>query len=140
MSITPKKPCRRCHRALTTTTYCITCQPIVDARQKATSQKYDDRRGKTAARGYDAQWNKVRLQAKAEGMWVCQCDRCSAMERTKVVTKPDPVHHIKPIETHPELRLEMSNLVSMTRVCHEATHRRFIDKEFEEWERGKIEL
>ena len=131
----PQKPCNRCKKNLTRGKYCSTCQPIIDANKKVQGQIYDTRRGKTAARGYDAQWNKIRIQAKAEGMWVCQCDRCKAMGRIKAVTKSDPVHHIKPVDKYPGLRLELSNLVSMTRVCHECEENRKIDRDWEDWQR-----
>jgi len=34
------------------------------------------------------------------------------------VTIAEDVHHIKPIRTHPELRLVWDNLMSVCRECH----------------------
>lgn len=32
------------------------------------------------------------------------------------------VHHIKPVDQHPELRLDWDNLRSLCRACHEKRH------------------
>ena len=96
----------------------------MEAKEKAKAQAYNESRGTTAERGYDFRWQKVRIQVKANGMWVCQCDRCKELGRVKAVTMSDPVHHIKPIDQYPGLRLSLSNLVSMTRRCHEVLHGR----------------
>ena len=124
MADKPNKPCNRCHKNLTREKYCETCKPIIEAQEQAKAKQYAESRGTTAQRGYDAKWQKVRIQVKANGMWVCQCDRCKELGRVKAVTMSDPVHHIKPIDQYPELRLEPSNLVSMTRRCHEILHGR----------------
>ena len=107
----------------------------MEAKEKAKAQAYNESRGTTAERGYDFRWQKVRIQAKEAGRWLCQCSRCVAMGRIKKVGKSDPVHHIKPVDKYPGLRLSLSNLVSMTRHCHEVEEGRAHDFEFERWER-----
>ena len=70
------------------------------------ARAYDRRRGKTAARGYDGTWRKLRLMVLREQP-LCACGR--------VATEVD---HIIPIAKAPELRLEMSNLQAMCKSCH----------------------
>ena len=138
MPITPNKPCRACKQILVKEeAYCPACMTKAQTREKAISQRYDTRRGTTAERGYDAAWNRARTERKESALWLCECDRCLAMGRTKVIAPSDPVHHIKPVETHPQLRLVQSNLRSMTRFCHEVEEGRARDREFEEWSEGE---
>lgn len=73
-----------------------------------------DHRQSAAARGYDRDWQRLRdAYLKAHPL----CERCGK-------EPADTVHHIKPVETHPELRLVWENLESMGRVCHEQFHGR----------------
>lgn len=132
----PKKPCRSCKQVLTKETYCPVCFTKFQSRQKATRQQYDRRRGTTAGRGYDADWQKVRLERKVLAKYLCECDRCKAMGRVRAVTMSDPVHHIKPVETHPHLRLDINNLRSHARICHEVEEGRARDLEYEQWKRN----
>ena len=46
------------------------------------------------------------------------------------------VHHKKPVETHPELRLDHSNFQSMAHDCHEVEEGRAIDREYEAFKMG----
>lgn len=106
----PKKPCTYpgCPE-LTTGGRC-------DRHKRQASRKYDKERGTSGERGYDATWQKVR-EMKANQDPLCQ--ECLKTGRTVPL---DKVHHIKPIETHPELRLVMENLRSLCTPCHEAEH------------------
>lgn len=104
----PARPCRRCGQP-THDTYCDECQ----------ASKSDDRRS-AAKRGYDRRWQVLRARKLAVDP-LCECDRCTSAGRT---TPADTVHHIKPVDDYPELRLAWSNLLSMARVCHEREHGR----------------
>ncbi len=59
MALSPKKPCLRCRKNLTTLTYCATCMPIVEARKKKENQEYEKKRGSSRERGYDSAWQKA---------------------------------------------------------------------------------
>lgn len=68
-------------------------------------------RGKTAERGYDGAWQKLRLY-KLQQDPICEmkthCNGAAAVE----------VHHRIPIRFRPDLRLVMSNLQSACKPCH----------------------
>jgi 5-methylcytosine-specific restriction protein A len=129
----PYKPCKRCRkRTRNTGGYCDNCQARRDKTVKAQSKTYDRKRGSSASRGYDRQWQKVR-GIKLDRCPLCECSRCKAMGRVKAA---DTVHHIKPVETHHHLRLVDSNLMSMAHQCHEVEEGRRRDYEFEKWQRG----
>lgn len=76
-------------------------------------RQYDKKRGTSGERGYDATWQKVR-EMKAN-----QNPLCEECLKNGIVKPLNKVHHIKPIETHPELRLVMENLMSLCNECHE---------------------
>lgn len=46
---------------------------------------------------------------------------CKNCLRQKKFTAATEVHHLEPIEEHPELALELSNLESLCWDCHEKT-------------------
>lgn len=75
--------------------------------------EYDASRGNSGERGYDGQWQKVRA------MKLSQDPLCEAHLKQGSVVAATMVHHIKPVETHPELRLVMDNLMSLCNPCHE---------------------
>ena len=101
--------------------YCPKCLPTEKTRHKAKTKEYEQDRGTSYERGYDLAWSKLR-KYKLKVSPLCECPDC--MAGTKRVKSADMVHHIEPIETHPELRLVMSNLLSMARACHEREHGR----------------
>ena len=80
----------------------------------------------SSARGYDSAWRKVRdRKAKQSPL----CERCLKVGRyipikERVDGKPGVVHHIKPVDKFPELRLSMENLESLCWMCHEVEHGR----------------
>lgn len=47
------------------------------------------------------------------------CQPCLKMQR---VTAANTVHHIKPLEEHPELALDIDNLESICPSCHNKEH------------------
>ncbi len=61
-------------------------------------------------------WKRARMQALNRDHWLCQ--ECLRQGRVRTAKE---VHHLKPLELYPELGLELSNLESLCRECHEAT-------------------
>ncbi len=61
-------------------------------------------------------WRRVRQLALHRDHYLCQ--ECL---RNKRITNATEVHHLEPLEVHPELALELSNLESLCWDCHEAT-------------------
>jgi 5-methylcytosine-specific restriction enzyme A len=118
MPVTPKKPCRKCKRVLTIETYCPVCGPVIEQRKKLSAGKYDSKRGNSAQRGYDADWLFIRSKKINKDSL---CEVCLKSKKFIIATL---VHHIKPIETHPQLRLTLSNLQSVCISCHEIIHKR----------------
>jgi 5-methylcytosine-specific restriction protein A len=104
------KPCTHqgCHKL-------TTGGPCEEHRRKE-RQRYDDNRGTSTERGYDAQWQKVR-RVKLNSDPLCEVHT----ERGYVVVAV-LVHHIKPVSEYPELRLVKSNLMSLCNECHEEIH------------------
>ena len=117
----PRRPCpgkgpryRRCQNLIDGNEACCPeCKPY----EKKATKRYDQQRGNSGDRGYDAAWQKVR-EGKASRNPLCE--RCL---RNGNIHALDVVHHIKPIETHPELRLVMDNLESLCTACHEEEHK-----------------
>ena len=96
--------------------YCPECKGAERARQRAKTKEYDKLRGTATERGYDAAWRKLRAY-KLKISPLCACPDCqNGLIRVK---SANTVHHIKPVHTHPHLRLRLDNLLSMTRECHE---------------------
>jgi len=113
MPATPSRPCRRCKRVLTTETYCPDCKAIVTKKR----QKQDTRLP-ASKRGYDWQWSKVRKMKLSINPL---CEMCLKEGRA---TAADTVHHIVEVEQDPSLRLDLKNLMSLCRDCHEKIHGR----------------
>lgn len=61
-------------------------------------------------------WKRARMQALNRDHWLCQ--ECLRQGRVRTAKE---VHHLKPLELYPELGLELDNLESLCRECHEAT-------------------
>lgn len=131
----PSRACQRCKtRHNNTGVYCDACMERKQTAAKDRVRRYDLERGKTTARGYGADWRKVRT-AKLAMTPLCECDRCRKMGRVLVA---DTVHHIKTVERRPDLRLSASNLKSMSQRCHEAEHGREKDFDYLEWQRRGV--
>jgi len=82
-----------------------------------------DNRPNSSSRGYDHHWQKVRAIKVAKDPF---CERCLKKKpklyvpiKVKTSGRYGVVHHIKPISTHPELRLVLDNLESLCFICHE---------------------
>lgn len=74
----------------------------------------DCRRGSSTARGYGADWQRLRLQVLAEEPL---CRFCAEQGKVTAATEVD---HIVPIRLRPDLRLERSNLRSLCKPHHDA--------------------
>lgn len=111
MPFAPNKPCAKCKRKLA-----VPGSPYCKAHQNHSKKQHDIRRGSAAARGYDAEWRKVRA-AKLRETPLCECKYCK--KRPEVVKRATMVHHDKPVADFPELRLVWENLESMANDCHE---------------------
>ncbi|MDI9456823.1 MAG: HNH endonuclease [Bacillota bacterium] len=62
-------------------------------------------------------WRKVRAVALARDHHLCQ--HCLKRGRLKTA---ELVHHIKPLETHPDLGFTLDNLLSLCNACHNRVH------------------
>jgi len=62
-------------------------------------------------------WRHKRRYILQRDKYLCQ--RCL---RSGVLTPATLVHHIKPLEDHPEYSLDDKNLVSLCNTCHEQVH------------------
>lgn len=81
--------------------------------EKQRKAKADAARPSAAARGYDTDWRNLRA------------DHLKRQPNCVVCGKPgDTVDHIKPVRTHPHLRLDPANLQTLCRHHHSSTVQR----------------
>ena len=66
-----------------------------------------------------SKWRKKRETILRRDNYLCQ--ECKRYGKT---TPAQTVHHIYPLERHPELALVSANLVSLCNECHERMHDR----------------
>lgn len=83
-------------------------------------------RESSTSRGYDRAWRKVRAYKIKLNPF---CERCFKLGKiVPIQIKTDGnfgvVHHKKPVEQFPELRLLIDNLESLCWRCHEIEHGR----------------
>ncbi len=84
-----------------------------------TDATYERHRGSARDRGYTVAWEKVR-RAKLRLKPVCE--RCEREGKTKAATV---VHHVQELNGMDDPgRLQMDNLESLCRGCHERIHGR----------------
>ncbi len=126
---TPLKPCRKpgcrtLHR---------NANGFCDKHDKEQQQKRNDNRPPAHKRGYDWEWHKFRNRF-LEQHPLCECSRCQEMGRLRVA---DIVHHIQSVDVRPDLKFEETNLVAMSKSCHEAEHGRKRDFEYEKWQKDE---
>jgi len=123
MPETPNKPCLKCKKNLTTSTYCPACQSIQDTKKQSYRQD-QDKRPSSRARGYDTAWERLR------NWYLKQNPLCIDCQGAGVIRPAVVVHHIIPVEDDPSKRLDMDNLMSLCRDCHEIRHQRKRGKGF----------
>lgn len=87
-------------------------RPAHQRSPKQAQHAYDQQRGKTAARGYGRDWQRLRRAFLTKFPLCRMCE-----ERGKVVVA-DLVDHIVPVKRAPNLRLVESNLQSLCTACH----------------------
>ena len=113
---------------------------------KAKHKRIDERRGSAHARGYDAAWSQLRIQAFIRDGWHCvQCGwepdlvryyrdgnlglppTATMLDILRIRYNAGQEHldadHIIPFGRRPELRLVLSNLQTMCSTCHKAKSR-----------------
>lgn len=76
---------------------------------------YREKSAKTSARGYGADWRKVRLQAMQRANWLCE--DCLAKGIVRPATDG---HHVEKITDAPEKRLDVGNVRCLCKACHDA--------------------
>jgi 5-methylcytosine-specific restriction enzyme A len=86
--------------------------------------------------------NWKRLRSKAMALCNYECQSCKKNGFTTVDTNEHNgkrkkiqlvVHHIKELERHPELALDIDNLEVQCVSCHNSTHGRTFNKKESEW-------
>lgn len=100
----PKRPCRQ-----------PGCPELVDSGFCDKHQNHRralDRRTSSTQRGYDADWQRVRIEALRRDKYLCQ--HCLREGR---VTPAEDVDHIVPL-SRGGARLDHGNLQSLCRPCH----------------------
>ena len=106
-------------------TYCASCIPHEAERNKAKNREYEKERARKEpqirAFYQSAAWRKLR-RYKLKVNPICQCEKCQA--GVLKLTPANTAHHIVPVGVNWALRLKMSNLLSMSRECHERHHGR----------------
>jgi 5-methylcytosine-specific restriction enzyme A len=85
----------------------------MEARKKAKWRESDKFRPNSYQRGYDSVWVRARKMFLRRNPL---CARCAESSRIKVATL---VHHKKPVDDYPELRLDPQNMMGLCRDCHE---------------------
>lgn len=97
--------------------------PVFSPRGRSREQKRaelrsdtDRRRGSSTARGYGADWQRLRALFLQQHP-LCECEDCQAGKLR--ITPATVVDHIQPIEERPELRLDPANLRAMAKACHD---------------------
>jgi 5-methylcytosine-specific restriction endonuclease McrA len=87
-----------------------------------TEREKDLRRGSRQSRGYDGEWDKLRLQHLAEEPLCREC------KHRGYVFVAELVDHILPVRDRPDLRLDRDNLQSLCKKHHD-TYKRFMESE-----------
>jgi 5-methylcytosine-specific restriction protein A len=75
---------------------------------------YDNRRGTSRERGYDADWEKVAEQRR--DLDCCLCQPC--LKNDNRLTASRTVDHIIPIKARPDLRPDIDNTQVICPACH----------------------
>ena len=97
-------------------TYCEAHQKAADEKRAGDKARYQRGREKTAAQGYDGNWQKARLAYLSRHPL---CERC---EQAGVICPAILVHHRLAIRDG-GARLDAGNMMALCNDCHEAIHK-----------------
>lgn len=117
----PKKPCARINCVELVQTTERFCKLHKEENKKETLKQWnhsrDSNRPSSGERGYDYQWTKFRKRFVMERVEAGDyyCNHCHIAFRS---TTDMQVDHIKPLQTHPDLKFEKTNLQLLCRKCH----------------------
>lgn len=117
MPVKPKRPCSypSCNQ-ITDDKYCDKHARQEEAKRHRHYDKY--KRDKQARDFYHSlAWEKAREQVLIRDHYLCQ--HCLKEKR---ITPADMVHHIKPLKDYWDLRLTLTNLISLCHACHNRIH------------------
>ena len=68
-------------------------------------------------------WRRLRREALERDHYICVDGMTAKLRGERIRPRTATVvHHIEPIEKRPDLRLELSNLVSLCDQCHNKRH------------------
>ena len=98
-----------------------TCSKCGSLRTKMVQRDFDERRGSSAQRGYDARWQRLRVAFMAAHPL---CALCEQRGRTTAATLVD---HIQPINDGGAV-LDEDNLQSLCVECHAAKTKQDLNK------------
>jgi 5-methylcytosine-specific restriction enzyme A len=92
--------------------FCQRHEAAREAAMGALRQRYDERRGTSSERGYDAAWRRFRhwFMQQPENVMCADCRQEFTQE----------VHHLKKVRDFPELRLDPVNCRGLCKACHSA--------------------
>ena len=98
-------------------TYCEAHRAEV---RQSRDRVYDEARGTSSERGYDAKWQRFRewFLSRAGNQY---CHRC--LELDGEIVKAEVVHHIIPVSERSDLRLVPDNCQPLCYQCHTEVHR-----------------
>ena len=88
-----------------------------DKHKRQERRRWDDNRGNSGERGYNAQWYRLRAVKVSLNPL---CEICLARG---VFVPVAVVHHVEPISKRPDLRLSLDNLLSVCLRCHSDLHK-----------------
>lgn len=119
MPLKPMRPCRKAGCRNLTRDGCCEEHRHLDTEDKRERQmRYDETKRDRRAKAFyhSEEWRRTRPAALSRdfGLW----QRCLKEKR---IRSADMVHHVKPVRTCWELRLEMSSQVSLCDECHGKT-------------------
>lgn len=75
------------------------------------SRQYDEWRGSSSARGYNAAWQRFRRMFLRRNPWCADCADDLKLQATEV-------HHVKKVREYPHLRLVESNCMALCKSHH----------------------
>jgi 5-methylcytosine-specific restriction protein A len=95
-----------------------THRPLGPLSEALARREYDRSRRNPVSRAFynSVAWRKLRL------VKLCQDPLCEECRRQNRFTTATTVHHRKPVDDYPELRLDMVNLESSCASCHSRHH------------------